>query len=702
MNGDLMEIGTAISFRPLADATGVEIVDPIDRHRYRLETPSPVDPRPAAAEQFRYPVDAAVEFTTDAIALPTVVSVYVHDETGDVVANADHMADEQLPAGSYSIEIPAPIKLYLRVDGPVHVSSDMLNTILEFGEGATVTVGARSRHERPAATLTVTEDPVDMMRAVSAFGSALKTTSVERSYPTLRGHPPTVELGDELDVPDGLAPPDNGVTLELPPEHRAVYVTAPLAYYLGATVVPGDRPRLLTDSGLEVALDGPREFEAEVERVLKQVFFLDCLTRTEGSFGEHLYERSEVEAEVDLDFADLYDRSLAEQLEAYLDVPYSLLEPHLPEWKVTTHIVPTATSIETLPFLVNDLAVVRTPRTETTAESSGQATAVEEFFRNDEFTRSASASQPSAGVPRRVVQPEEADSLEQVWVGDETPKGASKATATAYRHRLDRDPKEGNIEITVVCNDEEMAEEGDFVDDAYGDREELPFDINVRRNLTTGGLAELLEEDQDFLHYIGHIEPEGFLCSDGLLDADDLNDVGVEAFLLNACSSYDQGMALIESGSIGGVVTLSDVINSGAVRIGCALSSLLNRGFPLRAALNIAREESLVGGQYIVIGDGGLAIAQAESGIPMLLEIDRVTGDKFEVEIETYPTSQRGLGAVFTPFIGEEGQQYLSSGRLETFRMKATELKQFLSLELLPVKVGSRLYWSDDLNLAEI
>ena len=36
--------------------------------------------------------------------------------------------------------------------------------------------------------------------ALSTLSSALKTTSVERSYPTLRGHPPALELGDALDV----------------------------------------------------------------------------------------------------------------------------------------------------------------------------------------------------------------------------------------------------------------------------------------------------------------------------------------------------------------------------------------------------------------------------------------------------------------------------------------------------------------------
>lgn len=694
--------GTEITVRALDDDAGVEIVDPIDRHRYRLQTSTDVAPTSASTGAFRYPVDVAVDVTTEAIALPSVVNVHVHGADGSVVTSTEHMADEHLPRGAYSIELSAPMKLYLQVDSAVSITSNVFRTELAFGDETTVTIGARSRHERPAATITTTEDPVDVMAAVSTFGSALKTTTAERSFPTLRGHPPAVELGDELDVPPGLEAPDTGVTIELPPDVGSVYVAAPLAYYLGATVTPGDRPCIRTGAGFEHALDSPLGLERETGRVLKQTFFLDCLTRTEGLYKVDLHERAAVEAEIDLDFAALYDRPIAEQLETYLDVPFDVLEPHLPEWKVTTHVSPTPSSIETLPFLVNDLATVRTPTSPEAAQSTAEARAVDEFFRRDDFTRSASAASESGATatPQTpIVQPETTDSLEQVWIGDETPQGASKATTAAFQHHLDRSPKDGDIAITVVCNDEEMVEEEeDVVDAAYGDRDELPFDVQVRRDLTTDDLAAVLAEERDFFHYIGHIEEDGFLCSDGLLDVRDLDSVGVDAFLLNACSSYEQGMALIERGSIGGVVTLSDVLNSGAVRIGSAMARLLNRGFPLSAAMTIARDESVVGGQYIVVGDGGFALTQAESGIPMLIHLDRTGDDEFDIEIETFSTSDRGLGSVFTPFLDHTEQQYLSSGKLDSFTLSTNEVEWFLNLEMLPIKVDHRLRWSNEFS----
>lgn len=694
-----------VTVEPLADGDGIEVVDPIDRHRYALRTPTPVTPRPADAEPFRYPVETAVTVRTAALALPTVVGVYVRDAEGEVVANLEHLADETFPAGEYSLELLTPIKLYLRVDAPVHVESDMTSTRIEFDGETTVTIGARSRHERPAATVTTTADPEDVMRAVSSFGSALKTTGPERSYPTLRGHPPALELGDELRVPEGLDPPATDLAVEVPRELGAVYAVAPLSYYLGARVRPGERPRVVSEDG---ALDEPlgpggtgRGFERAVERRLKAAFFLDCLTRTEGEYGTALHERAAVERETALDFAALYDAPDAERLAAYFDVPFGTLEPHLPEWKLTTHVTPTPDSVETLPFLVDDLAVVRShdPDVGTTTAAAEQSAAVAEFLRDGTFTRSATES---AGGDERYVQPGAADSLEQAWVGEETPLGASKATTTAYRHRLDREPKQGDIGITVVCNDPEMAAEESVVDDAYGDRTDLPFDVRIERGLTTDELRALLGEETDFLHYVGHIEPDGFLCADGTLDARTLGEVGVDAFLLNACSSYDQGMALIDAGAIGGVVTLSDVINSGAVRIGRATARLLNRGFPLRAAMTVARDESIVGSQYIVIGDGGFAITQAESGTPLLYEIERLGGGRFDLELKTYPTSDRGLGTAFTPFIRDNDEYYLTSGTIDSFELSRQELIEFLSLENVPVRLDDALYWSSQLDPSSI
>jgi hypothetical protein len=683
-----------LSFGPPSDRDGVEIRDPVERRTYTLSTSNPVDPVPIDPDSLAFPVDAAVSVTTDAVVLPTFVGAFVREADGAMRLEVSNDTDARLPNGAYGIELCAPMKLYLGVDGPIGVTATPERIRFEFAPGTEVRIGARSHHERPTGTVTTTDDPEDVFAAVSTLGAALKTTSPERSFPTLRGHPPLVERGAELRIPGSLDVPDTGVRIELPPERRYAYVTAPLALYLGADLVPGNAPRLVTDDGFEHALDGRRGFEGEVERVLKQTFLLDCVTRTEGLYPVDLHERERVEPLVDLDFADLYDRPLAERLAAHLSVPYEVLEELVPTWKLTAHVEPSPENVAALPFLADDLAVVRTPRTrEVTAQSS--PVSVGEFARDGDFTRSAAES--SGHLP--VVEPEQTDSIEQAWLGDSAPVDASKATPTAFRNRLAHDEPDGEIEIAVVCNDTAMDEERDLAAEVYGSREELPFDVTVRRDLSARELREMLVDGATFLHYIGHIDEQGFECADGHLDATDLDSVGVEAFMLNACQSYEQGMALVEAGSVGGVVTLDDVINSGAVRVGKTMIRLLNRGVPLRAALSIAKGRTLMGGSYIVVGDGNVDIAQPETTYtPMLYDI-KTGGEEFEVTLRTYLAGNTGMGTFLQPHVAGDGKSYLGPGELRTFTLSRDGLRELFFLNDLPTLVDGQFTWSSSIDV---
>jgi hypothetical protein len=687
--------GVAVSFDAVSE--GISVFDPIERHSCTLGTPGSVRPEPADADAFSVPVDDAVSVHTSAVTLPNLLATCVRDRNGDPIAQAEHESEFTLPPGEYTVELTTPVKTYLHVESALTVGAADGGRRVDFGAETEVLVGARSRHQRPAATVTTTDDPHDLMRAVSTLGSALKTTSPERAYPTLRGHPPLIERGEELHVPAGIERPDTGVRIELPPELQYVYPAASLAYYLGAEVVPGSEPRIATD-GFEYALEGPPGYETRVARALKQCFLLDCVVRTEGLYTVDLHERGAVETAAGIDPAALYRASPAERLEAYLSVPWEAVSEHVPEWKLTTHLETDPGNVELLPFLVDDLAVVRSPQrgpAAPTSKASAQRAALDEFLRDGSFTRSAGAVESETP---ETVDPAETDSLESAWAGEGVPAGASKPTVSAFRNRLEREPAEGDVGIALVCNDAAMDDERDAVESVYGAREELPLSVNVHRNLTTDELREVLAGSQDFLHYIGHIDERGFECADGVLDAHSLTEVGVDAFLLNACQSYDQGTALIDAGAIGGVVTLEEVVNEGAVEVGCTLARLLNRGFPLRAALDLAGDESVIGHQYAVLGDGGLSIAQAESGTPYICEIDE-SGEEFSLSIKTYPTSDRGLGSVFMPFLEDNDTYYLSSGSLEEFDLSRAELAEFLHKENAPVLVDGEFKWAYDLKL---
>ena len=739
------EAGFTAVFESLDSTPGVEIIDPIERRRRSLHTPSSVSPEPLDVGAFPIPVETAVAIETRSVTTPTAEQVIVRDADGQMLAEVDHGETASFPADTYVLEPTGILRTYLRVEGPVAIGPDGHGTEIDFEAPTRVGIGCRSAHERPAATVTTTADPEDVLAAISTFGSALKTTSPERAFGSFRGHPPAVEVGNELSIPEGLEPPAEDLRIEVPPEYRYAFPVAPLSYYLGAPVEPGPEPRLVGDGldrHLDHLLDHAGSFEDGVERTLERIFILECVTRTEGLYRVDLHERELLEERledrgIELPFADLYDAPQSERIAAYLDVPYELIADLLPDWRNAAQLAPTVDGVETLPYLVDDLAVLSVGEPEhvepaviesggvqgllrggdgdaVAASPGGQSTGSNGPASDPSGTpasnsssdqaptaTAADAEEPfvrgSAAADTTFVNPTGLDALERTWVGGGTPIGATKAVPEAFENRIGRTPTTGDVDIAVVCNADAMAAEGDLVDEVYGSRANLPFDVSVHRDVTTDELAALLAEEREFFHYIGHIRDAGFECTDGHLDAATLESVGMDAFFLNACQSYEQGMALIEKGAIGGIVTIRDVVNHGAVRIGRAVARLLNYGFPLRPALEIAREESIVGALYIVVGDGGLSIAQTAGGTPMLIEIEG-SGPTYSIRIHLYG-AETGLGGVCVHHLDGSDQYYLASSTTEPIEVEAADLATFLGLDDGPLLVDDQLCWIDDVDL---
>ena len=687
--------GVKPTFTPTERPTGLRVQDPIENAQFELYTDVLVDPEPVGDDRFALPVDSAVVFEVQQLELPQLLNVSVWRDDGTYVGQSANQEVQTYRNQAYSLDVDVgPMKLQVAADGPLQIRRQENTTFVEFEEPTTVGLAARSLHESPSGTITIGDGVEDAMRAVSLFSSALKTTTPERSFPTLRGHPPLVERGDRFDAPDHLEPPETDVVIEIPRDWGDLYRVSSLSYYLGAAVKPGEERALVLD-GDRHRLGVDYDFEDEVTTLLKHVFFLDCVVRTEGLYPVDLHERRLVDGDLDFDLAAAYEAPLAERLETYLDVPYEVTEPHVPQWKLTADVAPEGTRMESLPFVVNDLAEVRIhDPDDDDPEVQEEPEAVTSFLRSDRgLVRSASTtSDDTTGV----VKPESTDAIEHVWLADGFPLGASKAAARYYRRRFEYDtPMRDSIRIDIVCNDPEMAEE-DVVEEFYGARDFFEFDINVHYDLSTDELADLLADDLDFLHYIGHVEEGGFLCEDGLFDARTLESTGVRAFLLNACKSYIQGQALVERGSRGGIVTLTDISNNPAVRIGRALARLLNNGFSLLSGLAVARNVTLFGNQYITIGDGTVQLVQSKAGVPILVGLER-NDESFDVELNAYPTSTTSIGSLATPNIKENTTQYINSGKLDTFELSTGELREFLGRGPSPVLFDGELVWSDNL-----
>lgn len=697
-----------LAFDTLSDPSGIEIIDRLEQLRYQLRTPEPVEPLAVSPTEFLFPVGKGVRITTEELVLPDGVSIFVRNADGEMLTEVEHLDSVSLESGSYILDLSTQIKTYIHLEGPVDIAVDLFEICVEFAEPTTIDVGFRSRHTQPATTVTTTKDPVDMMAAISTFGSALKSTSPEHSFPTLRGHPPLIELGDSHTIPDRIADRETDVTIEVPAKYDRIFPVAPLAYYLGAEVVQGEQPQIVTADGFTHGLEHAQGYESAIEQTLKQIFLLDCVTRTEGFYPVTLRERRELAADLEFDWGALYDRPIANRLEQYLSVPYERIAPHIPQWRLTAHVEPVSSTVEQLPFMVDDLAVVRTHNP--SDSSTTPATFQEHHSENDEvMVRSAGpikrgerkrSTSPELNPDTTFVKFESTQSLEQAWIGSGIPIGASKLTTDAFHNRLDRDVENGNISITIIVNDSRMLAESDLVWDIYGDRADLPFDVTFCRDLTVDELRNELQRECDFLHYIGHTDTDGFECKDGKFDVTTLDETGADSFFLNACRSYEHGLGLIDAGAIGGIVTLTDVVSDGAVNVGEIIASLLNAGFPLRAALSISQDECVLGGQYIVVGDGGLTVTQSPSRTPNILDIKR-DGDRYTVEIVTYATDTAGLGSIYYPLLESNEQYYLSSGSIGSFSLSRSELADYLELENVPVQYRDKLHWSKEICLPE-
>lgn len=680
---------------------GVEVVDRIENVTFRVATPERSRLREAAPERFRGPVDAAVSLEAASLRFPARLSAFARDpETGETLFDYPAGRGGAVDAGSYELELSsAPVKLYARVwDSPVEVTFSERGTTLSFGGETRVALGARSRHEHPAATVTTTADPEDVMAAVSTLGSALKTTSPERSFPTLRGYPPLVKLGDGLDV-SGVDRPDVDARLLVPRSLGAVYSVAPLAYYLGAAVAPADggAARLVAggvDHELAPASAGPRAVAREANAILRHAFALDCLVRTEGLYRVPLAERRAVEAAMaaDLDWRSLYDLPLGPRVAAYLDVPRSVTEDVL-RWFLDADVAADPEHVELLPHLVYRLATVRSPLPDA-ATRSATSTPPPEL---EEFLRSGPGGAPP--VERDgLADPVDTDAMAHAWVGQRFPLRSAHPTVGAYDRALARaEPDETRISIQVVCNDPEMREE---TGDLYGFRELLSFSIDVHHDLTRAETRAALRSDSDFLHFVGHVGEDGIQCADGYLDLESFDDAGVEAFVLNGCASYRQGMELVRAGAIGGVVTTGSVGNSFATAAGRSLAGLLDGGFNLYGAVDVVRDHVGIGARYAIVGSGDVTLSQ-RGGVPTLVTFHGRDGDEYGVEPVMYPTDRMGFGS-FGYHTFADDRPRLASGSYGTFTVDRERVASFLEREREPLVLGGELRWTETTALGDV
>ena len=683
-----------VSITPLDEHSGVLVHDRVEDTRFEIHTDQSVVPRPVSTDNFRVPVDTAVSIEAERLVSSQAVMLHRRTVERDSEMQVWREDGGQLEEGEYELQVIgiSPM-VYLRVSGPLTVPADDGQMRIHFEESQEIEIGARTCHEQPAGTIQTTEDPHDVARAVSTFGSALKTFSPERSFPTLRGHPPLVEVGSELSIPDGVSSPDSGVVVEVPPDIEWIYRVAPLAYYFGATVECGTEPRVIAD-GESLTLSGDSmRVEQRVDRLLKQSLLLDCIMRTEGLYQIELEARTALEETLPFDIGSMYDAPLPERVAAYDEVPYHVVEGHVPQLPMRATVTSEPAYLGYLPFLAYWLSSVRVtdrPDPSTLPSAPGEVT---DFVRKTK-TRGASGTVAEKQSDRRNTENIHSGTLSEMWVGDGVQTGSMKPQLERIREIATKGTATNDvISVVVACTDRAMLDE--TREGIYGLRDIVDFDVTVHHDTSVVDLREVLQQDIDFFHYVGHVDDNGFKCTDGHLNAATLAYTGVDAFLLNACRSYDQGRALVDAGAKGGIVTLREVFNHRAVSFGRQAARFLNQGYPLGATLSLLDYASLPTDRYTVVGAPRYSVCQRESGMNLIGVLER-SGDEYELVHVQHPSESSDIGNIvmFSEMGGSE--HHIGPGELTSWTLSPDEVIPFLESMSDPIVYEGEFYWPGD------
>ena len=594
--------------------------------------------------------------------------------------------DDSLVAGRSEVTVESVVDIHVAFAAAAELSRDERGTTLSFPSPTAVRVGFSETAREPPGTITVPRTPAGMAAALSALSTTPLTTTAARSQSRMRRQPPLVEFGERRRIPSRFSPArsEREVTLTLPSSYEYLFPAASLAYYLGATVEveSGATPTLSTPD-TERSFDPMPGFQYDAAALLRRVFLLDCLVRGELPGHTPVAERSLL-GRLPLDAARLADAPLARRLEAYVDVPFDLVSPDLPEWHLSMYIDPTEAYVETLPHVLANLPNVFTPESNPLESDERLRRSLDEFYRGSDGTAPVEPVKPILG-PGRV----------HGWLADGVPVDVFKALPEAYEHRSsDRDASPTSV--VAVLNDAEMSSEHDDAAEIYRrGTADLDIDVSVCERLSRSELARVFEADHDFVHYIGHCETDGLQCRDGMLSADELDRSGAETFFLNACGSYREGIELVTRGSVAGAVTFEKVLDGHAARVGTTFVRLLVNGFSIARALGLARRRIIMGTDYAVVGDGTHELSGATPGVPLVIELTPLVDGRYEVTVDA--SSPRVTGDVFTMPEPLGAGPHLF-GAESTVVLRAEEAERFIQSVDLPVIFDGDIQWSAELE----
>ncbi|WP_135821595.1 hypothetical protein [Halostella litorea] len=603
--------------------------------------------RPAVTDMFVFPVDDAVAFTASELRIGPHRSVRLRDGEGTDRGQFD-TTPRTVPEGTHFLAVDGPVKLYVRVAGAsfsasyAHGETRDAPLDVAFDGPTEVAVGARAEQARPAATITVPESPKALLSALSYMGSSMKEFSAERSWPSLRGHPPALAVGDALDVPACLSEPETGVTITVPPTYANAYRVAPLAFYLGASVESGDRAELRLDNGyVEPLRTDDRSLSATVEALLGRCLLLDSLVRVGGYYSLPRHEYDELAGHLPFYPPNLYDEPIADQLVEYLEVSDALIEAHRPRWPTTAVVRPRAADAELLPSLLDSLAPVR-----------------------------VSASAPDgSGDP----------SPRTAYVHGDPPAGSCRLVPASFEHaRETPPPTPDEASVAVLTADAARAARLRALLDA----EPLGAPAVTVRARTDGRAPAALAAGHDVLYCdLGDAPGDVPRAADAAVDA--------RTVLFAGDGALPAAVDAVEAGGVGGVA----VERPSSPRCLRALLDALVAGVPLSESVELAGLGD--DAPFRLVGRPSVAAVGLDgANVPARVDVDPVGPDEHEVTVRQPVTADQRIGTCARTDGSWSAGTYQLNGAAATqpFRVSAAEVAELLRTPELVVRFNGRTY----------
>ena len=620
---------------------------------------------------------------------PPVYTLVIDTETGERETITGRRSVE-FDANTV-IQLCTTIRVVVRATAGGTVERHADRTTITFDRPTDVTIGWASRVDLPEQSVQIPESVEGVAEYLTVAGAAITETGPDRTWPNVRDHPPTLQFGAE-EIPAELYDqrPETGIRLFVPEENglQTLLPLAPLAYYLGAEVVvsSGMDPTLDLDGERRWLGQSAEEADPDASRILQRVFYLDCLARAAGPYGDELPQQPILEA-LGLDAEELYEAPIAERARQYLDVPYHEVANAFPEWHLGVHVNPVYEQVPALASHLNRLADIYAPESaELSIADRVEWAAEESFLRGDEPT---TTKEP-------VVDP--ADRARTVgWAAPQTALGAFNYYPEAFDNRESFVGSDEPLSIAVVNNSMGMFDEHQRVIQNYEDRtNDVPImEVEPRALTTPEELAAVFEHGYDVVHYIGHCDNDGLLCADKrYLHAASVSESNAAVFFLNACDSYDQGRELLRRGSVAGVVTRTPAVNSRAVQLGNDWSRMIANGWSVERGLDVARRTTDAPGDYLSIGDGAYSMSPDRGHAPAEVHLEETDQGGYQVRSDLRGPFGKGVQIASWP----DREQACLMGEVREFTIGRSRLaREFDSRDYLaPVTLNGELIWNSN------